>query len=581
MKRLLLFALGLALIGCEGAGGRTGTGPDWLTAEPAPVTLDLQLEGDRAVEALVTPEHGGRLVATASDGTRYRLRIPEGAVLGNVKVTMTPVGEVRGLPVAGGSLAAVRLEPDGLRLMEPAELTILTERAVPPAERIAFGYFGDGADAHLYPVEWGAERITMRLLHFSGYGVAGAAADDPGRAALQRAASMEARLSARIADAMRSEGDAGEILLGPVQAAFVEYYDVALRPLMQIAETDDRQAACCITRYFTWERQVTLLFGEGRHSRSEAPDDLDAPELDRRRAEASESFERIFRNAVEKGVARAISECREEHDLGAIMRLLRLQRQAALLGLLDEAEALRGLREVEACATFELEFRSTFENRGRNRARFLYEVAADLPVEGVLLPPSDDAAHTAPLRYVRYEAEGNTKEALFGDDTGDARDALWEAMASHTSSPAGTRPGTFTLLGVGADWNVIDSPTNDCDGRDATEERDVVTGFYVVFAPGVPTELTRATPVRDLFGVGPQVMEDVLWAIHWSNNHQAERVDFPFGDPETEIDDAYMMTLLPTGIPGEWGIDLAHDGGEEGGFSLVERGGILLRHTPR
>ena len=94
-------------------------------------------------------------------------------------ITMTPVTAVDGLPLSGGLAAAVDLAPTGLRLFQLATLTITPAAAVPLAEEMTFAWRGNGEEFFLYPPELGTSAISMKLKHFSGYGVGrGSAADE-------------------------------------------------------------------------------------------------------------------------------------------------------------------------------------------------------------------------------------------------------------------------------------------------------------------------------------------------------------------------------------------------------------------
>ncbi|HEX2168179.1 MAG TPA: hypothetical protein VHG09_13175, partial [Longimicrobiales bacterium] len=158
MPGRVLAVAALAVAGACGGGRDTVDGPDWLAGPAQPLTLETTQDDDHAVTRVIT-SRGGTLIATGGDGTRYRLRIPEGAVLSPVSITMTPVASVSGLPVSGGNAAAVQLEPSGLQLYRAAELTIMPRVDVPAAEQVAFAWYGTGQDAHQYPLRLDPDRI--------------------------------------------------------------------------------------------------------------------------------------------------------------------------------------------------------------------------------------------------------------------------------------------------------------------------------------------------------------------------------------------------------------------------------------
>ncbi|MDP9485439.1 MAG: hypothetical protein M3Q49_06555 [Actinomycetota bacterium] len=151
---------------------------------PNPLTVTPTLQDERAV-AKTIPTGGGTISATASDGTKFALSLPAGSLLSEQKITMTPVGQVGGLPMSGGLVAGVDLKPDGLQLHKPARLTITPPAGaeVPLSRQTGFSYHGGGEEFHLYALK-GTEQLAFELSHFSAYGV-GSATDS------ERAASYE------------------------------------------------------------------------------------------------------------------------------------------------------------------------------------------------------------------------------------------------------------------------------------------------------------------------------------------------------------------------------------------------------
>jgi hypothetical protein len=135
-------------------------------------SLAPALETARSVTGSVGPA-GGELRARGSDGTKYVLVVPSGALGAGVSITMTPASAVGGLPLAGGLVGAVELEPDGLAFAIPAELKVIPPGGLPA---LAAGFSGTGP-ANAFGVHaWGEDRerrfATLALEHFSLYGLA-------------------------------------------------------------------------------------------------------------------------------------------------------------------------------------------------------------------------------------------------------------------------------------------------------------------------------------------------------------------------------------------------------------------------
>jgi hypothetical protein len=76
--------------------------------EPSPLNVSITFDEARAVRQVV-PLGGGTLSVTAEDGAVYTLTIPEGALLEETTVAMTPIGTLEGAPIEGW--AAPRRRP--------------------------------------------------------------------------------------------------------------------------------------------------------------------------------------------------------------------------------------------------------------------------------------------------------------------------------------------------------------------------------------------------------------------------------------------------------------------------------------
>jgi hypothetical protein len=253
----LPLALALALASCS-----SGT-TDPTTQQAPPRTVSLVLEPGAASTARV-PLTGGTITATGEDGTRFTLVIPDGALLEETEITVTPVRTIVGLPFSRGLGGAVQLSPDGLRLYAHATLTIEPAHPVAPTEQVSFGWAGAGRDFHLAPSLDGA---SLKLLHFSGYGVAGAA---PGELAAQAAAApldLDARLEQEVARLLAEQryrelmgDDSGTIeFYRQLQAVMDRYGEQVLKPLTTIPPTTCAEAGNQLTRVFMYSRTMTLM----------------------------------------------------------------------------------------------------------------------------------------------------------------------------------------------------------------------------------------------------------------------------------------------------------------------------------
>ena len=138
---------------------------------PPPEETNVTLESGNAASETIGVE-GGTLTTTANDGTVYTLEIPEGSISENHTITMTPVVDIDGYPVADGIAAGVDLKPAGLVFAVPATLTIETTKTpgaglVP----IAVNYEGDASSFAPGFVGTGVGTFTIPIEHFSGWTV--------------------------------------------------------------------------------------------------------------------------------------------------------------------------------------------------------------------------------------------------------------------------------------------------------------------------------------------------------------------------------------------------------------------------
>src|SRR5688500_18346835 len=119
-------------------------------ALPAVARVTVTLDLTRSASASI-PVTGGAVTARAANGTVFTLKIPNKALLSPQTITLTPVKSIAGLPFKPGLVAAVHLEPEGLRLFQAATLTIKPPAAVARSQETTFAYRGTGQELFLYP----------------------------------------------------------------------------------------------------------------------------------------------------------------------------------------------------------------------------------------------------------------------------------------------------------------------------------------------------------------------------------------------------------------------------------------------
>lgn len=119
---------------------------------------------------------GGVINTVAGNGAVISLTIPEGALLEDKEISITPVNYISRLPLLGGMASAVLFQPEGLIFAKPVILTLDLPPEINASELFGFGWTGVGENFYLQPVSVSDNRISIILSHFSG---AGAGSGDP------------------------------------------------------------------------------------------------------------------------------------------------------------------------------------------------------------------------------------------------------------------------------------------------------------------------------------------------------------------------------------------------------------------
>jgi hypothetical protein len=360
LSHLSIFAAGLfALAGCQSTAPAPSGTPSptpstnppptpaptpGVIATPAPTTIPAQApppaavnvhattDAARAVTMTVTASGGGVLSATGADGTQYTLRVPPNALVEDTDLTLTPLAGVDGLPFAGGLVAGAQIEPEGLRLWEPASLVITPPAPIALADQVTVAWHGDGSAMHLYPLATDSLDLGFPLVHFSGYAVV---AGTPGEvdAQLSRPAgsaedALEQSLQQDASSLRQATADATDT--DPALQRFThdlrDYYEQHVQPIVSSPVSSCDAGLADLGDVLGWERRVTLV----------GLDDDFSQEI----ADASSFLTRVEQKCWDE----AVGDCLDMGDDAQRIRVLQVMRQAQLLGIddptrFDEAKA--------------------------------------------------------------------------------------------------------------------------------------------------------------------------------------------------------------------------------------------------
>ena len=268
MRHLSFLLLAVSLAACRDKPAepkKAGT----FTLQPNPVKVGVRRDSLQTSSATIGAA-GGTITAVGSDSTRFTLTIPPKALDGDSGITMTPVSAIQDLPLSGGLVAAVHFEPEGLRFNIPVELKIEPPREVPIEGQLGFGYLGDGNDLHLYPLSQG-RTLAMRLLHFSGVGVALGSPANVSSLQQHPPADPAAQLEQQIANLINAERAAalaeepGDPEFGTkLEKLFEDFYQQVVLPKIEAAKaTDDWHVMFNAVQVATYFARLSAMIGEG------------------------------------------------------------------------------------------------------------------------------------------------------------------------------------------------------------------------------------------------------------------------------------------------------------------------------
>lgn len=347
-----------------------------------------------AVTKRLGGDTGGWLEVTTPDGDKVTLMMPAGTLLADEDITMTPVASVGGLPFSGGLRGAVQLEPDGLRLQNPALLIVEPATPLPAAELSPFSWVGEGANFHLHPTSRELSRFELPLLHFSGAGLASGTKSERDEQREHDGGSDEAdaeqALQWRNEEWRDCELGGGGDCDNERSEAFRQAKALLLTKLpnvrakLEAARSNDEAIPEATQGAADWIKMVELLGFD---------DEL---------GQAAEQLKQLIRDVVRAAYDRAAAECRAG-DFSAFERMASLARQAILIGAMAETD-LGGL-ERECTIDFQMSFRSNFnwESFNSEGDRFWEELTAHTDGVTFRASPLRTTPGASPLLDMTYD----------------------------------------------------------------------------------------------------------------------------------------------------------------------------------
>ena len=357
MKRWILAVACLALLitaACALPGVLSGGGSSTpseqqtifqIPNDPYNITVTL----DPAIQAEATiPTSGGYVGVTGADGTYYQLDIPDGALLEDTLIRLTPVTQINGMPF-GSNPMAVQIEPEGLQLYAFAVLTITPAQSIPVDQQITFGYQGIGENLVLTAPVVSSSEIKIQLQHFSGYGVTTGFLADVAPVRARIGGDAEARIQSAVAEQLMKSRQAQSSGSGDTSQLdftdyFKQYLDQVVNPRIAAAGESCAAGKLAIQTVLGYERMRQLL------GMSDGTDNM---------FNDSGLMETVANVCMKE----EYEMCRDQHIIHRIIPAwLGVERQHALLGLTEDGGTTPALEQakdyVRRCLTFRLEFHS-------------------------------------------------------------------------------------------------------------------------------------------------------------------------------------------------------------------------------
>jgi hypothetical protein len=320
-----------------------------------PLKVTAALDVARQVTATISLTSGGQLQTTGADGTVFALAVPRAAVASDTVITLTPASKLSGLPFDGKAVYAAEVQPEGLFLYADATLTITPTQALPPAQQLFFDYQAGGKTVGLAIPVAGAKALSLRLMHFSGYGVAAGTPADSAAVVQQLGGDPMAALQSLTAqaltqlnqDAVSGNQAADAEAVQTVLDLIDQYEETVVKPSLEAAQTSCAAGKQALHDVLALERQRQLL-GLG----------------------SSASFQNLDLGALITGgslqcVKEAYQRCTDEHVINGMIplyvdMLAQHQTEVDIAGKdVPEPPELVQARELTVkCLTFELQFHS-------------------------------------------------------------------------------------------------------------------------------------------------------------------------------------------------------------------------------
>ena len=279
-------------------------------------TPRLSVTRDQGRQARRTLDReGGTLSVVDEHGIAYALTVPPDALLGATQITMTAAA----IAPFDGSGYGIDLAPDGLDLLQPAELEITLPVGIDATSLMSIGWQTQGTDLHLRPRLVLGQTLTTWVSHFSGYGLMPTVPENLQIIIGGPTSSLERRYANQLVGLLPSND--------PLDYVFVlrRWYE-ELRPILSAALTDDVFRTEAVQQYLAWQGAVITTHLMVGVERAEIVDPLAALLADAKTA---------MRDALIAGFERNSQACLDGDSLARAEDALRWRAIADAMGIVN------------------------------------------------------------------------------------------------------------------------------------------------------------------------------------------------------------------------------------------------------
>lgn len=311
------------------------TSPFNQKANPLKVTVTA---GDKQASKLIDAA-GGNL--ELGDSGKATLSFPKETVFQAETVGLKEIKSIEGMGQGATLVAGVQATPDGTTFNGPADLTFETAAT---GNLIGFAFDGDGENFHLYPIKKDGNKVTMKITHFSGYGILNVGDGSYTPPTPQSIKAKAQQLIARIIlEGQKESGTLSPGQLDRIYNLLNAWWKTAVKPDLDKSVGNDEMVIPAFDHYLVW---LAGAQGLGLDSRFTAEQEY-----------AMNTAAKATKNAYEK----ASKKCTEQKDATQIAKMTKLAKFAMKWGL-NGKQGLNVndlLEKTKKCAVFELRLNST------------------------------------------------------------------------------------------------------------------------------------------------------------------------------------------------------------------------------